>query len=180
MRNEAVTLEVKGLDQLLKALKAKPPMARIGVLGDKTNRSAAPAAISHSSLMNRKTAKQGASQKKSTNAEIGAAHEFGAPARGLAQRSFLRVPLADYLGKEMEKQGALSKNETKDVVKTGSVLPWLGKIAVLAEGIVRGAFDTGGYGKWPAWKDPNYTNNAGQLLVDTTQLRDSITSEVKA
>jgi phage gpG-like protein len=49
----------------------------------------------------------------------------------------------------------------------------------LAEGISKGAFDTQGYGKWPDWKNPNYTNNANQVLVDTGQLVGSITSEVK-
>lgn len=163
MKNETVTVEVGGLDQLLKALKTKPPVCRVGILGEKTNRKAG-----------------GSNKSDTTNATIGAAHEFGAPARGLPQRSFLRVPISDRLQKEMEKAGAISKAEFKDVIKQGSVAPWLKKIAVLAEGIVKGAFDSAGYGKWPAWKDPNYTNNAMQILVDTTQLRDSITSEVKS
>lgn len=167
-RFDADTVKVEGLDKMLKALKQKPPVARIGILGDKTNRKGGHV----------------------TNAEIGAAHEYGSPARGLPPRSFLRVPIAERLQKEMEKQGALSKAEFKEVMKTGSVLPWLKKIAAMAEGIVRGAFDTAGYGKWPGWKDPNYLAklerqrkggyaHAGQVLVDSTQLRDSITSEVK-
>lgn len=158
MSNDDVTLEVHGLDQILKALKGQKPTCRIGVLGGKSSR-------------------EGGGP---TNAEIGAAHEYGAPSRGLPVRSFLRVPISDRLQKDLEKSGALTEAEFKEVVRTGSVLPWLKKVAVLAEGIVRGAFDTGGYGAWKAWKDPNYTNNAGQILVDTTQLRDSITSEVRA
>jgi phage gpG-like protein len=163
---DADTINVEGLDKMLKALKQKPPIARIGILGDKT-------------LRKREKGEKGVIP---TNAEIGAAHEYGAPARGLPQRSFLRVPLTDLLQKKMEQEGALSKADFKEVLKQGTVLPWLKKIAVMAEGIVRGAFDTGGYGKWRAWKHPNErakNSNANMLLVDTTQLRDSITSEVK-
>ena len=157
MSDETVTLKVKGLDQLLKALKAKPPVARVGILGDKGLRT------------NEKSFQ--------TNAEIGAAHEFGTST--LPVRSFLRVPISENLQKQMQQSGALDKSTLSEVVKQGSVLPWVKKIAILAEGIVIDAFASGGFGKWPAWKDPNYTNNTGQLLVDTKQLRDSITSEVK-
>lgn len=155
--SETVTLKVEGLDKLLKALKAKPPTTRVGILGDKAVRE----------------------KSKSSNADVGAAHEFGAPARGIPQRSFLRVPISEKLSKEMENSGALDKKVLADVIRSGSVLPWMKKIAVLAEGIVSDAFDTAGFGKWKGWKNPNYTNNANQILVDTQQLRNSITSEVK-
>jgi hypothetical protein len=77
------TLNVKGLDQLLKALKSKPPLARVGILGDKSVR-----------------ATEGTFQ---TNAEIGAAHEFGTTT--IPARSFLRVPISQNLQKEMEQSG---------------------------------------------------------------------------
>lgn len=160
--SESVTLNVKGLDQLMKALKAKPPTTHVGILGGgKANRSS-----------------DGGKGKTPTNAEIGAAHEFGAPSRGLPIRSFLRAPIADRLQKEMEKSGALNKDVLADVLKQGTVVPWMQVIAILAEGIVAEAFDTGGFGKWKAHA-PGYTNNTGDILVDTKQLRDSITSEVK-
>ncbi len=152
------TVNVDGLEKMLKALKQKPPKARIGILSDKDTRTG---------------------DGPIDNAELGMVHEFGSLKQGLPQRSFLRVPLNDRLGKEMEKEGALSEAEFKEVLKTGTVTPWLKKVAILAEGIVLGAFDSAGYGKWPKWKDPGYTNNAGQILVDTGQLRNSITSEVK-
>lgn len=162
MSNDAFTINVKGLDQLLKALKAEPPIARIGILGTSGHREAKPG-----------------EKLAPTNAEIGAAHEFGSPARGLPQRSFLRMPITDRLEKEMEASGALDKDTLASVIEKGSVLPWIKKVAVTAEGIVADAFASGGFGKWPAWKSSNYSNKAGQLLVDTQQLRNSITSEVK-
>lgn len=151
------TLEVKGLDQLLKSLKAKPPTCRVGVLGDKDARTDA---------------------KSPSNATIGAAHEYGTV--DMPQRSFLRVPLTDHLTKSIEQSGALDKDVLKEVIKQGTVIPWMLKIAKLAELIVAEAFDSDGFGKWAKWKNKNYTNQTSQILVDTQQLRNSITSEVKA
>lgn len=145
---EGFSIELRGLDQLIKALKAKPPTVRIGVLGG------------------------------GENATVGAVHEFGAPARNIPQRSFLRVPLADHLNKELENSGLLNKEVLNDVIKKGSMTPWMKQVAVVAQGIVDDAFETSGDGKWPKWKDPNYTNQGGMLLVDTGSLRDSITTEV--
>ena len=160
MNFENDTVEVKGLEQLLKALKAKAPSCRVGVLGGKNVRE-----------------KEGNGSSQPTNAEVGAAHEFGTST--IPQRSFLRVPIADHLSKEMEESGALDEDTMKAVVREGTVKPWLQKTAILAEGIVAKAFESGGFGKWPAWKNKNYTNNTGQLLIDTQQLRNSVTSEVK-
>lgn len=162
MSDGETTLNVKGLEQLVKALKAKPPKARVGIIGDKVTRDAS-----------------GSARHQPTNADVGAVHEFGAPARGIVPRSFLRVPVSEHLDKEMENSGALDKQVLADVIREGSVTPWLRKVAVLAEKIVLEAFATGGFGKWAKWKTPGYTNNTGQLLMDTQQLRNSITHEVK-
>jgi phage gpG-like protein len=152
------TVNVKGLDQLLKALKVdRLPVARIGILGGGAVRKGA----------------------GPSNAEVGAVHEYGSPARGIPQRSFLRIPISENLDKRMVNIGAADQDALTQVIKTGSLLPWLTKVAALAEQIVFDAFDTGGFGKWPAWKSKAYTNNTGMLLVDTQQLRNSITTEVK-
>lgn len=156
MNETTVTLNVKGLDQLLKTLRKKPPTVRLGIIGNKNLRSG--------------------KNNPPTNAQVGAAHEFGT--ENIPQRSFLRIPLLDHLDKELEKSGALDKDTLNEIIRTGALIPYLKKVAVLAEGIVMGAFDTGGYGKWAAWKNPNYQNNTGDILVDTQQLRNSITSEV--
>lgn len=170
----ADTINVKGLDQILKALKAKPPVVRVGILGEKTQRVEGKTTLTFSEVQNLKKPRRGADVP--TNAEIGASHEFGTSK--LPQRSFLRMPLADRLQKEMESAGALDEKVLKEVIRSGSVVPWLKKIAVLAEGIVLGAFDSGGYGKWKP-SDMRY-KTVHQTLVETQQLRNSITSEVKA
>lgn len=156
---ESFSIELKGLDQLVKALKAKPPLVRIGVLG------------------NASRPRKG--RKTPTNAEIGAVHEFGAPGKGIPQRSFLRIPLSENLNKEIESAGLLDKETLAQVIKSGSMVPWMKQVAISAEAVVDDAFETAGDGKWPSWKNPNYKNEGGMLLVDSGSLRESIASEVK-
>lgn len=155
------TLELKGLDKLIRALKAKTPTIRVGVLGGKASREENEVGDKAEASLN--------------NAEIGAMHEFGTSKT--PQRSFLRVPIADNLQREMEKAGALDEDVMTEVIKSGSLIGWCKKIAVLAEGIVAGAFGSGGYGKWQP-SDMSHKKNH-QTLVETQQLRNSITSEVK-
>lgn len=149
----AESLKIDGLDEILKALK-NPPRVRIGVLG--------------------KGARPGS---QTDNATIGAAHEFGTAT--LPRRSFLRVPLADNLGERLENSGILDKTAiTRELIETGSVRGFMQVVAITAEEVVQDAFATGGNGKWKQWSNPNYTNNTGMILLDTQQLRESITSEV--
>ena len=151
-----VELKIDGLERLAKALKMDPPPAiRIGILG-------------------------GADTRKDgglTNAEIGAHHEFGTSK--MPQRSFLRIPLATELPKQLEKLGAVSDAEINRVLASGNMTPWLEKVRIVAEGVVLTAFDNGGYGKWPALKPSTMARKqVKQMLVETQQLRNSITSEI--
>lgn len=146
-------LKMQGLENILKALKAKPPIARVGVLGNSN-------------------AREG---KVNSNAQVGAAHEFGTTS--LPMRSFLRVPITEQMQNALDESGAFTKKSLKEVIETKSMLPWVQKIAVLAEGIVLEAFDTGGFGKWRP-SDMSH-KKVKQTLVESQQLRNSITSEVK-
>ena len=157
MSDDAFSYDGKNLDGLIKALKDALPRARVGILGDKTIRR-------EKSL-------------STTNAGIGAIHEFGGGGQPI--RSFLRVPIAEHLQSRMDESGAFDKDALALVIKEQSVVPWVKKVATIAVGIVADAFDTGGFGKWPAWKTPGYKNNTGQILKNTQQLSESITSEVK-
>lgn len=147
-------LNTKQLDQLLKALKTNMKRVRVGILGGKVARS--------SSYAN--------------NATIGAFHEFGTAK--MPMRSFLRMPISEHMQAALEKAGAFTKDAAKQVLKEASLGPWLDRVGALAVGVVMDAFDTAGFGKWPKWSK-GYSNNTGQILVDTQQLRNSITSEVK-
>lgn len=169
------TLKTHGLDQILKALKKPLPVARVGIYNDKNQRSEGKTKLTFSEVQ--KLTKPHKANAP-TNAEIGAIHEYGSPARGIPPRSFLRAPIAAHLDKELKSAGAFDKEVLNKVIRDGSLEPWMKKIAVVAEKIVINAFNTGGYGAWPAWKNPNYSNNTDMILVDSTQLRDSIGSEV--
>lgn len=144
-------IDTKKLDNLIKAL-ANPPVARVGILGAKANRSGG-----------------------NSNAEIGARHEFGI---GVSKRSWLRVPLYDHFQEFLDKAGFDSKKTIIDAAMNGTLFDVVQKLGLVGENVVRTGFQNGGWGKWVSWKDPKYTNNTGMLLVDTQQLRNSVSSEV--
>lgn len=147
------SFDTKNLDKLVRALKkGKLAGVKIGIFGKNSVRS----------------------DSKKTNATIGAYHEFGT--RYLPQRSFLKMPITDHLSKELEQSGAFDEAALTAVVKSGSMKPWLDKVAICAEAVVQDAFDTGGFGKWKP-SDMRFKENH-QTLVETTQLRNSITTEV--
>lgn len=150
---KAFEINTKGLDQLMKAINGKLPSARVGILGSKTVRNS----------------------DGPNNATIGAAHEFGTTT--LPMRSFLRMPISRNLKKKMESAGAFTKEAAQLVIQQGSLLPWMKKVAVLAEACVLEAFDSGGFGEWQASNMAH--KQVKQTLVETQQLRNSITSEVK-
>lgn len=112
------------------------------------------------------------------NATIGAVHEFGAPAKNIPQRSFLRIPISEHLEKELEQSGLLNKERLAEVIKTGNMKAWVEQIGVAAVAVVDDAFESSGDGRWPKWKQKNYKNEGGMLLVDTGGLRQSIHYEV--
>lgn len=148
-----IEINTKGLDKLLKAFKGAIPVARVGVLGDKNKRAG----------------------KANSNATIGAKHEFGSAE--LPQRSFLRLPISENLQKYLDKAGAFDEEAVKRVIASGSVKEWVKLMAIVAESIVADAFATGGFGKWKPSNMAFKKNH--QTLVETQQLRNSITSDVK-
>lgn len=162
---DKVTINLTGLDAIAKAFKGKLPIIRVGILGNDAR------------SMQVQGKDGNFTTQVSSNATIGAAHEFGTST--MPQRSFLRMPLQTKLDKAIEKSDMKKTEYLNEVIKTKSIRVFMGKIAVLAKAVIKEAFLTGGFGKWAKWKNPKYTNNTGQILVNTQQLRDSISSEVK-
>ncbi len=150
---ETTQLNIKNLEKILKAFKAKPVVARVGILGESGRRQSS----------------------GKTNAEIGACHEFGTTT--LPVRSFLRLPISSLMQKYLDNSGAFDKDVLKEVVAKATFTPWIKKMAVVAESIVSDAFDSGGFGTWAPSNMARKQNH--QTLVETQQLRNSITSEVK-
>lgn len=151
LKVDVVDLNVKKLIQALK----EPAVVRVGILGSKAGRKG----------------------KVPSNAVVGAAHEFGTSIH--PRRSFLFDPLREKLQQYVEKSKAFTDDVVKQVIAEKSMIVWLRKLGVIAESVVLDAFATGGFGKWVPWKSKQYKNNTGQLLLDTTQLRNSITSDVR-
>lgn len=153
---ETIQINTRGIDKLLSSFKGKQPYARVGILGLDNARSLGGL----------------------TNSELGLIHEFGAPARKIPPRSFLRVPLTEKLMKALEASNAFTEEAFKNVMETGSLRPWIEKLGIVGEAVVLGGFATQGYGNWTKWKNPTYKNNTGMILQDTTHLRQSITYDV--
>jgi phage gpG-like protein len=161
-----VKFDTRALDKLRAAFKVSPT-AQVGVLGTKNSRD--------------NQAKGGTDAQ--TNAEIGAVHEYGAVVdRGgikirMPIRSFLRMPITEKLSDELGKLGAFTEETLRRVIREKSIKAWVEKVGATAFAVVMEAFDTGGFGKWKPSKMEHKTNQ--QTLVETRQLRDSITWEVK-
>ena len=184
-------IKLDGLMALAKAVKMEPPVARIGILGKTTSRkdakkNARDFAKTLGAVSKWKASKEILSKGvKSggfglTNAAVGAAHEFGSIKRNLPKRSFLREPLVDHLQEKLDAAGAFSAAAQAEVIKEKSLLPWTRKIAILAEEVVKMAFENRGYGKWQDLKEATWDKKTTKdILVETTQLRDSITSDTK-
>lgn len=160
-----ITVNVRGLEQFIKSMKGKMPIARVGVLGNSVR---APAPPKHPSV--KEESKEPASL---TNAEVGAFAEFG---QGKMNRSFLRVPITDKLNSYMEKDGLFDEEALKHFIQLGTLTPYVRILGAVAEQIVSDAFASGGFGKWAPSDMKN--KKVHQTLVETQQLRDSITSEV--
>lgn len=118
--------------------------------------------------------------KVTTLAELGAIHEYGSPQNGIPQRSFLRVPLQmeskkliEFIGKDLK----FSKIDTSKA---------LGRLGVKGVSIVLEAFSTQGNSTWDKLKPSTIANRkkgkgsgTDKPLIDTGQLRQGITSEVR-
>ena len=184
-------VELGGLETFLKVLKMKPPIARIGILGKtdvrrEAKKNARSFAKKIGAIGKWKASQQVLKEKVAAgkfgagNATIGAAHEFGSMAQGLPKRSFLREPLQEHLQKKLNAAGAFSQGEQAEILKTKSLVPWAKKVAIMAEEVVKGAFDSNGYGKWAPLKPETLKRKTTtDTLVETTQLRDSIVSDVR-
>ena len=155
-----VELNIKALENLVKDLAVKKEV-RVGIFEENNNR-----------------------PDGQSNASIGLDHEFGTGYEGLegerietlAMRSFLREPIFSR-EKQIEE---VANNSFKEVIEgNGNLDSVYEAIGEEALHIVKGAFETGGYGNW-AKLSPMTEEKKGndKILVDQGYLRDSITSKV--
>lgn len=117
-----------------------------------------------------------------TNAFIGAVHEFGSISHNIPARSFLRMPLRTKLPEILKLH---SMGMIRSILEN-RFPRWLQNLAMACENVVQDAFDTSGFGTWQPLKPATLRHRkkskiAGEKplpLVDTGQLRSSISSEV--
>lgn len=147
-------IDTKIMDDLTKILKRDKTDVKVGIIG-----------------------KNGRRESTQTNAQIGAKHEFGS--EKLPIRSFLRMPLTEYLQKYLEKSkdAIFTDDLIKRILAAKSLAPLFERIGIIGVRIVMDAFNSTGFGKWrPSIME--FKNNH-QTLVETGQLMKSIEYEVK-
>lgn len=111
-----------------------------------------------------------------TNVDIGVIHEFGSPTAGIPERSFLRMPVISRLGDEI-KTATLA--DWTAVLVHGGLVGVLRAIGQAAVNVIGAAFHSGGFGRWAPLKAATIRRKgSSDILVDTTQLRRSITFAV--
>lgn len=151
-----VSYDDTGLKEIKKLFKGKDiPTIKVGILGNGNIRD---------------------ENDGPTNAYIGSVHELGLGHNPI--RSWLRAPLINHYAEELKKSGFFDNEDAlKESIANNGLKPLFEKMAIVAENVVTGAFDSSGYG---TWKPSNMSRKKNhQTLVETQQLRDSITSEVK-
>ncbi len=120
----------------------------------------------------------GRSGKGASNAMIAAAHEFGTST--MPKRSIFRTPVKDHLNAYLAKAGAFDKETIRRVIRERSIAAWMEKVLAIVLRIVDDGFESGGFGKWKALKKYVWRRKkTKQILVETGQLRRSITGEVR-
>jgi hypothetical protein len=108
-----------------------------------------------------------------TNPEVGFEHEFGNPVAALPQRSFLFMPLVGHL--------SLAGINWIKLLQTSGVKRTLGLLGKIGVETVEEAFNTGGFGKWPALSTftvKRKVMNKNVILVETEQLRAAVNFRV--
>lgn len=115
-----------------------------------------------------------------TNVEIGIAHEYGVKGSKsggwkIPPRSFLWMPLSLHLIEYVNQKADVIKRYLNMAdVKSCYVL-----LGIIAENVVQEAFNTGGFGSWEKLKQSTIDRKgSSSILIDTGQLRKSITSRV--
>lgn len=111
-----------------------------------------------------------------TNAEVAFKNELGSRAENIPPRSFIQMPIASKLPEELRDNADFI---FAPLANGGKIDEALERVGFQAEAVIQDAFDTQGFGKWPA-NSPMTAEIKGKNspLIDTNQLRKSISSRV--
>jgi len=112
-----------------------------------------------------------------TNSEIGLVQEFGSETRNIPARSFLRMPIET---KQDDLVQTLDTGLVKDAIEQGDIKTVYKILGIAAEGIVKDAFRSSGYGQWQGNAQSTIDKKgSSRPLIDTGILMASVTSDVK-
>lgn len=150
-----VRLNMKNLEQLAKAFKSNGKLIKVGIFGG---------GGSHSG------------EGGLTNAEVGAFHELDEERSVMPRRSFLQIPLETQFTNYLARSKLMrSKAVVQEMVQTGEIQPLIETMKVTALRVVDEAFDTSGFGTWPASDMSRKKNH--QTLIETGSLEEAIAAE---
>ena len=185
-----IVLKHGNLDALILAFGSKSalPIAQVGIFGSDTPRYAGSVSEKTGKVKSFTVHEQKSNGKKkvskvqteTTNAEVGAAHEFGSINKKLPKRSWLRTPITEHLMAYLQKSGQLNRETIKQVIEDRSIRKFMKTIGEIAEKVIQDGFSTAGFGKWAQWKSGKYQNNTGQILIDSGRLSRAVNSRVKS
>lgn len=145
----------RGLENMLKAIK-KNPYVKVGVLSGAPSR-----------------------DDGESNAAIGLKHELGSFSEKIPQRSFIRFPIEHEIKTIVSSWIKIKKKFAKDLVN-GNLSEVMGKLGELAEVAIQKAFASRGFGQWkPNSRFTILEKGSDSPLIDTAELRKSITSKVE-
>jgi hypothetical protein len=178
-RNISVKLDMDKLVRMREEM-AKRYIARVGVLGSKTNRIPMLTGESHERYKLRvkkilKDRPELAGNDAKTNAEIGLVHEMGSMSQHIPRRSFLEMPLTLKMPDYANKFG----DQLMKAIDDGNIKPVYTNLGIKGEQVVQLAFASRGFGIWaPNAASTIQRKKSSSPLIDTAQLRRAITSDV--
>jgi len=119
-----------------------------------------------------------------SNADIGLVHEKGSYSQKIPRRSFLEMPLTlkhkeIFLKKKQFYSEVIQKILKGESPETAWKQAYT-KLGIAGEAVVQDAFETRGFGNWKENRPKTILRKKGKdsPLIDTAQLRKSITSKV--
>lgn len=147
-------------------------VVKVGIFGNKNARGITSAKKAGSAGL-RKVIK--GSKSTLTNAELGLIHELGSIERNIPPRSFLQMPIST---KSKEILADAFKGAPELLAK-GQIRQILARLGFACEKWIQIAFGTRGFGTWaPDRLATALRKGSGEPLIDTAQLRRSISSQV--
>jgi len=165
-----IKFNLDGLEELKKGI-GSSYFTKVGILAG---------AGQHSQYEDRKIGKKTYKVKTGPSTismvELGLVHEFGSVTNNIPPRSFLRLPLET---KRRDFIKALQGSMVSVALEKGQYRKIFAIMGLKAEEIIQDAFSSGGFGLWPVLKAGTIrAKRSSKILIDTGELRKSITSQV--